>query len=334
MIDPFCGSGTTLVQANELGIDSVGYDVSAFNALLCEVKTAKYDLPKVRKEIADINQKTRAALRKDLQSSLFAAEPRGTYRESAPDMGYLNQWFDANALNELLTFLSLIDSEAYKYGKLLKVILCRAARSARLTTHFDLDFPKEPQTTPYWCYKHSRECYPTQEALKFLERYSVDTMRRLEQFDRVRTNANVTIYHSDSRQATFPRHQGVLTSPPYVGLIDYHEQHAYAYALLGLHDNRQDEIGPASNGSSQKAQARYKEDIVDVFRRLIDTIVPGARIVVVANDKANLYGEIADELGVQVEGVVQRHVNRRTGRRSNDFYESIFIWRAPRSSAR
>ncbi len=31
VLDPFCGSGTTLVQANELGINSIGFDVSALN---------------------------------------------------------------------------------------------------------------------------------------------------------------------------------------------------------------------------------------------------------------------------------------------------------------
>jgi DNA modification methylase len=30
MLDPFVGSGTTLVQSNELGIDAIGYDISAF----------------------------------------------------------------------------------------------------------------------------------------------------------------------------------------------------------------------------------------------------------------------------------------------------------------
>jgi hypothetical protein len=48
---------------------------------------------------------------------------------------------------------------------------------------------------------------------------------------------------------------------------------------------------------------------------------------VVAGDRADLYGEIAVAVGVQVEGVVKRHVNRRTGRRANEFYESVFIWR-------
>lgn len=40
VLDPFCGSGTTLVQANELGVNSIGCDISAFNVLLCKVKTA------------------------------------------------------------------------------------------------------------------------------------------------------------------------------------------------------------------------------------------------------------------------------------------------------
>jgi DNA methylase len=36
VLDPFCGSGTTLVQANELGIHAIGVDVSKFN---CAVKS-------------------------------------------------------------------------------------------------------------------------------------------------------------------------------------------------------------------------------------------------------------------------------------------------------
>ena len=38
VLDPFAGSGTTLVQANELGMHSVGLDISHFNCLIAETK--------------------------------------------------------------------------------------------------------------------------------------------------------------------------------------------------------------------------------------------------------------------------------------------------------
>src|SRR5437016_5093196 len=61
VLDPFSGSGTALVQANELGINAVGYDISAFNVLLCKAKTAKYDLDRMRLEVHDVLERTRNA---------------------------------------------------------------------------------------------------------------------------------------------------------------------------------------------------------------------------------------------------------------------------------
>jgi DNA modification methylase len=327
VLDPFCGSGTTLVQANELGINAVGCDVSSFNVLLCRVKTARYDLTRARREVLDILERVRLATQLDAnQLTLWPVESTLPELPNV-DNEYLREWFAPQALHELLTYRHFIETEGYECQDLLKIILSRSARSARLTTHFDLDFPKQPQTEPYWCYKHSRECYPTQEAFKFLKRYSLDTLKRIGEFAAIRTDATVTIQHANSRKEIFPPIDGVVTSPPYVGLIDYHEQHVYAYHLLGLEDMREHEIGPAANGSSKKARRQYQLEIAEVFRRAADAMPTGGRIIVVANDRSELYGGIADNIGVEVEDVVQRHVNRRTGRRSGEFYESIFIWR-------
>jgi hypothetical protein len=326
-LDPFCGSGTTLVQANELGINAIGYDVSAFNVLLSRAKTTKYDLVKVHKEVMDIFNKTSDLTQKNFQQSCLGKASSFTSLSLETDNQYLQRWFAPQALRELLGYRQLIETEGYEYHNLLKIILSRAARSARLTTHFDLDFPKNPQIEPYWCYKHSRICQPTTEALKFLKRYSVDTIKRIEEFSVRRTNAMAVACHTDSRKTSPPLIDGVITSPPYVGLIDYHEQHAYAYHLLGLEDKREQEIGAATNGSSQKARRQYQENIAKVFRNALDSMTTGNRMIVIAGDKANLYSGIADLLGVEVEAIVQRHVNRRTGRRSSEFYESVFIWR-------
>jgi DNA modification methylase len=325
VLDPFCGSGTTLVQANELGINSVGFDVSAFNIILCKTKTTKYDLPAARKEVLDILQRVEHQTQSQIATPTLwdntPLEPTNTFETTQ----YLQEWFAPKALGELLAYRVLIDK--YRYQDLLKVILSRAARSSRLTTHFDLDFPKKPQTEPYHCYKHSRLCAPTNTAFQFIRRYSLDTIKRLEDFALRRTDASVEVHHADSRTGDMPPIDGVITSPPYVGLIDYHEQHAYAYNLLELEDKRVEEIGAAAKGSSQKARRQYQEDMATVFQNIMPSIKPCGRLIVVAGDRANLYPEIAQMVGVDVEATVTRHVNRRTGRRSGEFYESVFVWR-------
>lgn len=318
--DPFCGSGTTLVEANVLDIDAIGCDISSFNCLLSRVKTQRYDLMQVKAEVLDIIQKTEAISRPNLFDASHSTPAQET------DNNYLLQWYAPQARRELLLYRSLIPN--YQCQDLLNIILSRSARSARLTTHFDLDFPKKPQLEPYHCYKHSRVCSPTQEALSFLRRYSLDTLRRVEAFAALQTPAKVVIVNDDARYVHLPTQaSGIITSPPYVGLIDYHEQHRYAYELLGLTDKRDLEIGPAARGSSQAAKKAYREDIQAVFTHAAQYLPKGAPAVIVVHDKHNLYPEIASACGFQTEHVIERHVNRRTGRRAGEFFEQIYIWR-------
>jgi len=319
VFDPFSGSGTLLVQAQELGINSVGCDISAFNVMLARAKTKKYSVEKVKREITDIlalvSQRTQG---NNLFSSILP-DSTDSYNE------YLSNWFAPQALKELLVFRDLIKN--YDDQEILNIILSRAARSARLTTHFDLDFPKKPQTEPYQCYKHRRICQPTQTSFQFLKRYCLDTIKRIEEFSFLRTESTVEVIHADSRHVEPGRIDGVITSPPYVGLIDYHEQHRYAYELLGLHDKSDFEIGAAKKGASAKAKKDYQELIAEVFINALKNMPKGGRLIVVAGDRHNLYPEIARICNVKEENVIQRHVNRRTGMRAGEFYESVFIWR-------
>jgi hypothetical protein len=308
VLDPFAGSGTTLVQALESGLHATGVDVAAFNCLLMNVKTRVYN-PFI------------------LEQELRAAHERIGEPTAERASGYLRRWFAPQAARELLAFRALISD--YEHGDVLRVVLARAARSARRTTHFDLDFPREPQLVPYWCHKHRRHCRPVETAAQFLRRYTLDTLARLKEFARVRERGcNATVIHGDVREESLSgRFDGVLTSPPYPGLIDYHEQHRYAYELLGLDDRRELEVGAASAGTSQTALRAYSGGIVEALTRSAARLKRGAPVLIVVNDRRDLYPEILERAGLRLEERLRRHVNRRTGRRAGEFFEDVLVAR-------
>lgn len=308
--DPFVGSGTTLIEANVFGARSVGCDISAFNCLLSRVKTASYSLDALELSLKGALEETR---RNETASEEHASE-------------WLRAWYSDRSLRELLAYRSAVDKLDTPISDVGMVILSRSARSARLTTHFDLDFPRAPQLKPYWCHKHRRTCRPVEEAMKFLQRYTFDTIRRLRDFSLIRSHADAIVLHEDACRVNLPfTPSGIITSPPYSGLIDYHEQHRYSYELFGLVDRREEEIGPASWGRSRQAIRAYVEDMSDVFANAQRQLPPGALIIIVVNDSKELYPEILKRSGLSLESRLTRHVNRRTGRRAGEFFEDVLI---------
>ena len=315
VLDPFAGSGTTLVQSLESGYDAAGGDLAAFNCLLMRVKTARYNEFTLEKELRD------AVARLEGQSGVRAVPGRG----QTLLRGYVGQWFSPRAAAELLAWRSLV--EDYEHADVMRVVLARAARSARRTTHFDLDFPRMPQREPYWCHKHRRTCRPVDRASHFLRRYALDTVARIKQFARVRARGReAVVLHGDSRELVWKGpFDAVITSPPYPGLIDYHEQHRYAYELLGLDDRREHELGAAAAGTSKAALAAYTDGIAAALRNAAAVLCPGAPVLIVVNDRRELYPEILERAGLRLEERLRRHVNRRTGRRAGEFFEDVLV---------
>ena len=307
VLDPFAGSGTTLVQALESGYDAVGVDIAAFNALLISVKTREHDLEALSEDVRAVGAR------------LGESDEEPT--------GFVRDWFAPQAAAELLHFRALVPE--YGSRDVLRIVLARAARSARLTTHFDLDFPRAPQQGEYWCHKHRRTCRPVESARKFLTRYLTDTAARVAAFAELRAMQRAAVVlHGDARELELGGpYDGLITSPPYPGLIDYHEQHRYAYELLGLDDRRERELGAAAQGTSKAAIAEYVHGIAAVLARSKASLRPGAPVCIVVNDRRVLYPEILERAGLRLDERLERHVNRRTGRRAGEYFESILICR-------
>ena len=155
----------------------------------------------------------------------------------------------------------------------MKIILSRSARSSRMIAHYEVDHPKHPYGKDYYCFKHDRTCHPTKNSLAFLKRYCKDVLKRIGEFQELRTDVYTHTIHGDS--TTFDlsnvKINDVFTSPPYIGLIDYHEQHRYAYELLGIDDNSIKEIGSRKNGTSKSAVLDYKRSISKTIRNITES---------------------------------------------------------------
>ncbi len=344
ILDPFMGSGTTLIQGNEMKMHTIGIDISPFNCLIARVKAAKYEVSKASYEVLDIERKvtkfsTSLNFSEANYLSLFPLDTLNDIQKRLMDdckSEYLRKWFAPRALLEMLYYRELISN--YHYQDLLRVLLSRAVRSSRLVPHYDLATPKSPLPVgeKYWCKKHNRFCYPIDNCITKIHAYSRDTVRRIAEFDRIRSDKSITIIQSDSRTIDLKSAlastviadrpiDGIFTSPPYVGQIDYHDQHTYAYELFGYPRQDECEIGPKKKGKSKQAQADYIAGIVAVFQNLLPLLKKDAKIFVVANDRFNLYPEIAKKSGLRIVDEFHRAVTKRTEQGDNPYQETVFF---------
>ena len=379
LLDPFCGSGTTLVQANELGINAVGVDVSTFNAFISNAKLANYQLDQVllaSQEISSMLGEFKASSNIS-KFEIELIEKLKQYNHSHfPSPEYKYQ-IRNNLINEVAhsskhhqEFLNIYKSLVKKYKiKLLQIncntflakwllqpirdevdfvakqldnikekaikdilslILSRTIRSCRATTHADLATLKDPISTSYYCKKHGKLCKPIFTIANWWKRYSQDTINRLAEFGELKTKTYQTCLVGDSRtinlkqKSKVAKFDGVFTSPPYVGLINYHEQHAYAYDLFGIKRQDELEIGPLFNGQGLKAQESYVNEIAKVLINSKKYLKPKANIFIVANDKYKLYPKIAELSKLKIVQEFKRPVLNRTEKSRGAYCETIF----------
>lgn len=397
VLDPFLGSGTTLVVASELGINSIGIDISEFNCMIAEAKVDDYilfdigcrlrkALDKLSKFVKDtFDDNYDLELKRRIQEFNRKYFPNPEYKWKLRD-GKINEkeyseeklelfftltreffdkngtrdktrlidektlspfvytWFTHRIRQEIAFYANLIEGEEDPEAKrLMKIILSRTARSCRATTHSDLATLVSPQYMPYYCHKHFKICTPVNSIIGHLRKNTEDTIDRINQYSKLKKTVKTTIINSDSRSVNIDKElsnrgvlpgiagndiiDGIFTSPPYVGQIDYHEQHAYAYEIFNLPRKDELEIGKMSLGKGKKAQEAYVQDVSAVMSNVLRFVKERGNIFIVANDKFGLYPRIAELSGLEIIKTFHRPVFDRAERDQQPYSESIFHMR-------
>lgn len=390
VLDPFAGSGTTLVQANEMGIHSIGIDISNFNCMIADIKMQMHDFNSLQEEIDRIKTAIRnyehdnritafeneliqemnkfnnehfpspefkyQIQQKKIDENKFSEEKEKEFLKVYDQLvkkhdielrqekaeTFLDKWYCQNVRKEIdFAFQIIKEIKDVRSKKALAVILSRTIRSCRATTHSDLATLKEPQVTTYYCWKHKKICKPIFSIKMWFNRYATDTILRLKTFERLKTDSHYTVIPADSRVVDIfeeikkrnkvfyeilnnKKIKGIFTSPPYVGQIDYHEQHAYAYDLFGFERRDELEIGPLYKGQSTEARRSYIDGIAKVLLNCRKFLVDDFDVFLVANDKYNLYPTIAEQASMKIVHQFKRPVLNRTERDKSPYSEIIF----------
>ena len=386
VLDPFCGSGTTLIQANEQNIHSIGIELSPFNCMITEFKTTNFDIDEFNKqatellklleknyddsvkmfekelktEITNFNKSidskqirldlknkniTKTNLKKiedsflELFDSLIKKYDLTIYNPSPQT--FTEKWYTLPIQQEIAIikdYIQHISNEKQKNN--LIVFVSRVIRSVRATKHTDLEKLKEPVYKPYFCLKHFKICKPNYTLIPTYKKYLKDTIKRLKEYQTLKTNAFQEIINGDSRYVDILKKinnqefkqiikekgiDGIITSPPYFGQLNYHEQHEYAYDIFGIEKQEKNEIGSTIFGKSKKAKEKYILDMTEVFSNSTKYLKKNSKIIIIVDDKDNLYDDILNNAGIKIIEKKKRPVLNRTSRDNKKYYEDIII---------
>lgn len=253
ILDPFCGSGTLLVEAVQNGRNSIGLDIDPVATFVSRVKTLRISQTALRKSsvklLAELNKVERPASEYDrlTREDVGATESdeEVTARNLAlPRIPNLLHWFRRYVVVDLGTILAGIERTPMPkrhrlFFRLVFGSIIRAASNAdpvpvsglEVTSHMRRREEEGRRINPFDLFRRG-----VKRALKDWEEYEEG---------RRESDSTVDARQGDATQLA--RHvrrkvDAIITSPPYHQAVDYYRRHTLEMYWLGFVHDREERL--------------------------------------------------------------------------------------------
>lgn len=251
LLDPFCGSGTIIYEANKNNINSIGVDL---NPLAIWISKGK---------IASLNT-TREEAITEANKIITLSQRKKTIR---PMNTWSKRFFHDKTAKEIMNIMPYY-TRMSDYTK--AAFLGTIALSARGCNHYK------------WTSSTVGKNMPTKNYIDFYKKF-IYKVRKHSNILNAKTNSDCTIFEKDSRELSdFIKPNSIdyiFTSPPYFDALDYTAYYGrIIYDILG-----KDHL-PIKKDLIQNAK-EYKEDMNLVFKELLKVTKKNALIIFVVGDK-------------------------------------------------
>lgn len=220
VFDPFCGSGTVLVEAERANRKWLGTDISPLACLISKVKTTKLSEAQMKKAL-----EVEKAVKKEIEQTYNKGYQTLFKENLTPDIPNMENWFSRYSIIELSILKRAISSVKDKNVKdfLLVVFssIITTVSNQDSETRYTININKK--ITKFFVIRQFRE--------RLIE--SIEKIRKLNE---LRTDVKGTAYVEDARQLNKVESDSadfILTSPPYLNAWDYNLYHRFRFFWLG-----------------------------------------------------------------------------------------------------
>lgn len=250
VLDPFCGSGTLLVEALTRDRHSIGVDIDPVAAFVARAKVHAYSMPRLERhaktleaELAPLRRPPKEYEKRqftDLAPHRFADE-LDTDGLVPPAIPNLDHWFRKYVTVDLCRIRAAIDSlrcgrETRDFFLLVFCSIIRTASNADPVPVSGLEVTHHMKTRD----AAGRIIDPYALFFRALER----AMNGARELAKHRTECDVQVVHGSATELSTlvkSKANAAITSPPYHNAVDYYRRHtleSYWLTLATSHEER------------------------------------------------------------------------------------------------